>query len=429
MDEQIYLSDKSKRLYRRFRSFPAYTKVLVVVALVVVLPLLVYLVRSFTLYLSRASAAQLSFSQAQINLPPNATIGVMANSGNAQIAFARVEVSFDQTKVNLSDEIQITGPLRAVIGKTSKADANTNGHLVVVVALCNAIDIPCSNPAPQAPSGSFELVKLPLTAVSSQSGQTTLSFDVLSSQLVDTNQANVALTGTNSTVNLNTSITRPVTSTPGGTGTPNPNLQAATTLTLTSIDAIIGLNQNSPVNVQINTSTNSVIGVDLDITFDPSLLILNNITAGSFFTNPDITNKVIDNSGGHAKVTISIPPGTNARQGAGTLAVLNFKGKALGGTRIDFGTDTLVAATNMEGQNALRSAAGLDINVVTCAFIMGDINRDGVVDIVDYVILFANFGKNPAGSGVDARADINIDGKINILDYTYVFENFGKSCE
>ncbi|MHA2278424.1 MAG: peptidoglycan DD-metalloendopeptidase family protein, partial [Candidatus Kariarchaeaceae archaeon] len=59
------------------------------------------------------------------------------------------------------------------------------------------------------------------------------------------------------------------------------------------------------------------------------------------------------------------------------------------------------------------------------SFIPGDFNRDGRVSILDYTVLFENYGwvGVPGGN----PADINEDGSVDILDYTILFENFGES--
>lgn len=53
-----------------------------------------------------------------------------------------------------------------------------------------------------------------------------------------------------------------------------------------------------------------------------------------------------------------------------------------------------------------------------------DINSDGVVNGLDYVLLFENFRISPIG---ELRADINGDGIVNGLDYVILFENFGRT--
>lgn len=443
MEEQAHtFTRKTRRFYRKFKAFPAHQKVLFIFILVLVLPLVVYLFQTFTLFLSRAASAQLSFSPNTISLPPNTTAGVVVNSGSAQIAFARIEITFDKTKVNLSSEINVDGPLKAVIGKTSMANANATGQIVVVAALCNAIDIPCT-PQPAAPSGTFELFKLPLTAVTTATGQTTLSYTVTGSQLVDTAQSNVSLTATNKVVQLNpvnntvtptttvaptltatTTVSPSVTTT--RTPTPTTGAQADTTLTLSAANTTVNVGQNLPINVTINTGSNNVIGAELNVTYDKNYFTLVDITPGSFFSNPDVSNKVIDNTAGSGKITINTPPNTPAKSGTGTIAVFTFRALAQGSTRLELGSENIVAATGMNGLNALKTKTGLGITI-TQSYILGDINRDGRVDILDYVILFANFGKASTDTGADARADINNDRKINILDYTYVFENFGKT--
>jgi hypothetical protein len=56
----------------------------------------------------------------------------------------------------------------------------------------------------------------------------------------------------------------------------------------------------------------------------------------------------------------------------------------------------------------------------------GDLNRDGLVDIVDLMIVAGYFGANP-GSTPYAEADLNHDGWIDILDIILVARNFGRT--
>lgn len=67
---------------------------------------------------------------------------------------------------------------------------------------------------------------------------------------------------------------------------------------------------------------------------------------------------------------------------------------------------------------------GATITATPPPALAGDINSDGVVNLLDYSILFAAFGSQPPS---DARADLNGDGKINLLDYSILFANFGKT--
>jgi hypothetical protein len=66
----------------------------------------------------------------------------------------------------------------------------------------------------------------------------------------------------------------------------------------------------------------------------------------------------------------------------------------------------------------------------TTAVIPGDVDRNGLVNILDYTILFEAYGTQTGDAKFDARADFvgaangGPDGKVNILDYTVLFENF-----
>lgn len=54
----------------------------------------------------------------------------------------------------------------------------------------------------------------------------------------------------------------------------------------------------------------------------------------------------------------------------------------------------------------------------------GDFNGDGKVNIFDYNVVLANFGKSgPVGF---SPADLNADGKVNLFDYNMILNYFGK---
>ena len=49
-----------------------------------------------------------------------------------------------------------------------------------------------------------------------------------------------------------------------------------------------------------------------------------------------------------------------------------------------------------------------------------DVNKDGVVNILDLTLIASNFGKSKEND-----ADVNADGLVNILDLTLVAAAFG----
>lgn len=57
------------------------------------------------------------------------------------------------------------------------------------------------------------------------------------------------------------------------------------------------------------------------------------------------------------------------------------------------------------------------------AAVIGDINSDGKVDIVDIGIVIDNYGRSPIPN---PKTDLNSDSKVNIVDIGIVIDNYGK---
>ena len=179
------------------------------------------------------------------------------------------------------------------------------------------------------------------------------------------------------------------------------------------------------LNTNINTGVNKVIGTELYIKYNPSILEATNIVPGGFFLNPEESYKTIDNNQGLITYALHLPTSAFPKTGTGVLAKVTFKAKAVGSSTVGFSTKTKIAATDVGATNALKSSTPTTITVMQQCNLPGDINDDGVVDILDYAILFENFLVNPP---TDPRADLNNDGEVNILDYVVLYTNFGRRC-
>ena len=55
----------------------------------------------------------------------------------------------------------------------------------------------------------------------------------------------------------------------------------------------------------------------------------------------------------------------------------------------------------------------------------GDCNNDNVVNIFDFSIMRATFGKSSGLTGYDNRADITGDGSVGVADFVQLKNNFG----
>ena len=80
-------------------------KILTLLVLLISIPLTTKLVKNFVLYLSKAAQVSIFFSQNPTSLPPDKVVSLMLDSGSEQIAAARVVFTYDNTKVQLANEI------------------------------------------------------------------------------------------------------------------------------------------------------------------------------------------------------------------------------------------------------------------------------------------------------------------------------------
>jgi hypothetical protein len=55
----------------------------------------------------------------------------------------------------------------------------------------------------------------------------------------------------------------------------------------------------------------------------------------------------------------------------------------------------------------------------------GDCNSDNRINITDFNIVKATFGKTSGDPGYDSRADFNGDNRVNITDFNLLKSNFG----
>ncbi len=85
---------------------------------------------------------------------------------------------------------------------------------------------------------------------------------------------------------------------------------------------------------------------------------------------------------------------------------------------LNFEGTLLVYASNREGEFEIY---------VTC-FLDGDVNHDGVINILDLTRVGTAIGSGLGESRYDRDADVNRDGVVNILDLILVATNFGASC-
>lgn len=82
-----------------------------------------------------------------------------------------------------------------------------------------------------------------------------------------------------------------------------------------------------------------------------------------------------------------------------------------------------VIATDSEG---MQSAPIESDDIIVHSAILGDINGDDVVNILDLVIVAQDFGKTPP---TNPLADVTGDGIVNIFDLVKIANNFGQTAD
>lgn len=134
------------------------------------------------------------------------------------------------------------------------------------------------------------------------------------------------------------------------------------------------------------------------------------VTSISGFTSPVLLSA----AGFGGGITASFAPNPVAPTGTSVLT-LNVSPTATAGRY----TITIKATSGSITHTA---------NIETCILYRGDVNNDGVVNILDLVRVGSAFLKTSGTPGYDPEADINKDGVINILDLVIVGSEFLKSC-
>ena len=165
-------------------------------------------------------------------------------------------------------------------------------------------------------------------------------------------------------------------------------------------------------------------GWQFDIAFDSSVLEAIDTSEGDFLkTDGGATffqSGSIDNTAGKITGLIAGRISEGGVSGSDSVLQVRFKAKSEGETELAL-QNFLFGSVTEES----IPAAPLEIHItVEERLLTGDVNRDGVVNILDLIRVAQQLGKRvPPNSPVD----INGDGVVNIFDLTLVAQGIGKS--
>jgi hypothetical protein len=104
---------------------------------------------------------------------------------------------------------------------------------------------------------------------------------------------------------------------------PTPTVSPAhTTLALVSTTATTGARQTA--EVVIDSHRNTVSGVQLNLSYDPTIVANVTIQQGKYFTNPNILLKTVDQQNGRITLVMAIQPTAQQASGSGTVATISY---------------------------------------------------------------------------------------------------------
>lgn len=155
----------------------------------------------------------------------------------------------------------------------------------------------------------------------------------------------------------------------------------------------------------------------------PEFTISGNIAAEAFGENVDYSATWYTGDDGVHKVIVEAVDGNGAIVGLGTV-------NANGSYSIKVGTAgqytiRVVVPGHFSAESSIMVDGNKTINFGPLS--AGDVNSDGVVDLVDLQQAAKAYGKTTGSFDYkSAAADINRDGSVDMLDISYILNNYGK---
>ena len=165
-------------------------------------------------------------------------------------------------------------------------------------------------------------------------------------------------------------------------------------------------------------------GWQFDIAFDPTALEAISVSEGDFLKidggSTFFQSGNIDNASGKITGLSAARLAAQGVTGTGTLLQVRFKAKSSGETELALQNFQFGAIT---GEHIPAGPHEVHLTVEG-RLATGDVNRDGVVSILDLILVARQLGQRvPAGSTVD----VNGDGVVSILDLIRVAQGIGNT--
>ena len=171
------------------------------------------------------------------------------------------------------------------------------------------------------------------------------------------------------------------------------------------------IGENLTVSIDIVGGEN-VVGYQATLVFDTNAFVYFSSDNGGYL--PDgafLATPIV----GKTYVTLASTSLAGGVNGDGTLATLTFKVKE---TKTSAFTLTQVSLVDPDGERyspCVENSIVGEATVISAVPLLEDVNRDGVVNIQDLVLVSSNFGEKGKN-----KADVNGDGVVDIVDLVKV---------
>ena len=184
--------------------------------------------------------------------------------------------------------------------------------------------------------------------------------------------------------------------------------------------------QSRTVGEQLTVSLNivggeNVVGYEATVMFDPKALIYfssangDYLSDGAFFAAPVVEKNY---------VTLSSAALAGSSNGDGTLATLTFQVVDAKASRFFLSQAALVDPEGERLFPGIENGIVGDDTAIDPVYLAEDVNKDGVVNIQDLVLVSSNFGQRG-----EHKADVNGDGVVDIVDLVKVAGALGNTAD
>ena len=354
-------------------------RMLVTLVLILLLPFEVKLAQQIIRLISEAQTptVEISFIPSSQSLPPASNTKVMIDAKTNNLAFVRLSFTFDQGKVGLLQEITLSDQFKNVIAKTSMAQANSTGKVILVAGV---------SPGDPLPTGLIEFGSFSIgSSTTEANASTNLAFTVSDIQIVETSEVNLAIQATDSVVTLNPTIEVSPTNSP----TQTPSVTTAEESPTPSV--IVTL---TPTPSPEPPTPTLAIGVS------PTPSPTGSLVATSTPT-PTVTSTP-------TPIPTATPTPTPIPTATPTTATQASTGQSSG--QPSSGSSSSSPSSSSGSSSPQASSGGK----------RGDLNGDGKVNIFDLSVLLSGFNKTLS------RGDLNGDGRVTILDLSILLSGWNK---